>query len=63
MFSNPFSFDGRIRRLEYGLSLLIYCLYLFVIVITLTSMGLVQGDQSSKYSLTLIIALLPGIFF
>lgn len=24
MFSNPFSFSGRIRRLEYGLSFLIY---------------------------------------
>jgi uncharacterized membrane protein YhaH (DUF805 family) len=24
MFKNPFSFDGRIRRTEYGLSVLIY---------------------------------------
>lgn len=63
MFSNPFSFDGRIRRLEYGLSLLIYYLYAIVIGLTLGSMGLVQGDKSPKDSLTLIIALLPGIFF
>ncbi|MES2458656.1 MAG: DUF805 domain-containing protein [Bacteroidota bacterium] len=24
MFKNPFSFDGRIRRLEYGISYLLY---------------------------------------
>ena len=30
MFSNPFSFDGRIRRTEYGVSFIIYA---FVAVI------------------------------
>jgi uncharacterized membrane protein YhaH (DUF805 family) len=27
MFKNPFSFDGRIRRLEFGLSYIIYMIY------------------------------------
>jgi uncharacterized membrane protein YhaH (DUF805 family) len=37
MFKNPFSFEGRIRRLEYGLS---YLIYLFAAVIfSLTMSG------------------------
>jgi uncharacterized membrane protein YhaH (DUF805 family) len=63
MFSNPFSFDGRIRRLEYGLSLLIYYLYAIVIGFILAFMGLIQGDESPKDSLTIIIALIPGLYF
>jgi len=35
MFSNAFSFDGRIRRLEYGISIIIY-LFLYTIVLALT---------------------------
>ena len=31
MFKNPFSFKGRIRRSEYGLSILIMYAYLFII--------------------------------
>lgn len=63
MFSNPFSFDGRIRRLEYGLSLLIYYLYAIVTGFILAFMGLIQGDESPKDSLTIIIALIPGLYF
>ncbi len=33
MFSHPFSFHGRIRRLEYGLSVIIYYAYYFLISI------------------------------
>jgi uncharacterized membrane protein YhaH (DUF805 family) len=38
MFKSPFSFDGRIRRTEYGLSFIIYfayCLLLFGIVVNI----------------------------
>ena len=31
MFKNPFSFEGRIRRTEFGLSILIYALMLLFI--------------------------------
>ena len=34
MFKNPFSFDGRIRRTEYGLSVLIYS-FTYGIILTL----------------------------
>jgi len=30
MFKNPFSFKGRIRRLEYGLSIVIYYSYILI---------------------------------
>ncbi|WP_101688779.1 DUF805 domain-containing protein [Dysgonomonas massiliensis] len=32
MFKNPFSFYGRIRRLEYGLSIIIMYLYVFACI-------------------------------
>lgn len=38
MFSNPFSFDGRIRRTEYGISFIIY-VFTLVIVNTITKTG------------------------
>ncbi len=31
MFNNPFSFDGRIRRTEYGISFIIYMVLYFII--------------------------------
>jgi uncharacterized membrane protein YhaH (DUF805 family) len=30
MFSSPFSFEGRIRRTEYGISMIIYAVLYFV---------------------------------
>ncbi|MEZ5003096.1 MAG: DUF805 domain-containing protein [Chitinophagales bacterium] len=33
MFKNPFSFKGRIRRLEYGLSYLAYIFFMILIVL------------------------------
>jgi uncharacterized membrane protein YhaH (DUF805 family) len=31
MFKNPFSFDGRIRRTEYGLTIIIYVIVAVII--------------------------------
>ncbi|WP_316793728.1 hypothetical protein [Pedobacter frigoris] len=39
MFNNPFSFEGRIRRLEYGLSNVVYMLVLFGVVGLLMAFG------------------------
>ncbi|WP_422348438.1 DUF805 domain-containing protein [Flagellimonas sp.] len=33
MFQNPFSFEGRIRRLEYGISYVIYVLFYLIIIL------------------------------
>jgi uncharacterized membrane protein YhaH (DUF805 family) len=41
MFKSPFSFDGRIRRLEYGLTFIIYLVvYVTVLAISATGSGL-----------------------
>lgn len=56
MFKNPFSFDGRIRRLEYGIS---YLLYLVVIYGTL-GLTAVIGDSISTVLLLLYI---PAVWF
>ena len=39
MFQNPFSFNGRIRRTEYGISLIIYAIVYAVIFVIATSAG------------------------
>ena len=58
MFSNPFSFDGRIRRMEYGISYIIYVISsqviagisietpgLLILLIPLSWFGIAQGAK------------------
>ncbi|SMC86872.1 DUF805 domain-containing protein [Pedobacter africanus] len=63
MFQNPFSFEGRIRRLEYCLSQLIYLCYVFAVGFIFGAIGLIDDTESPKNSLTILIAILPGIYF
>lgn len=53
MFKNPFSFDGRIRRLEYGLS---YLIYFSVLLLFDFTMG--NGEIDSVIEMVIIIPLL-----
>ena len=55
MFKAPFSFNGRIRRLEFGISLL---LYIFAIVAISTVME-IEGDSTKVFG----ILILPLIWF
>ena len=55
MFKNPFSFDGRIRRTEFGLSLIIYAVTIGIIN--------VMVEQSSGDAAFLLIALIPLLWF
>jgi uncharacterized membrane protein YhaH (DUF805 family) len=55
MFKNPFSFDGRIRRTEYGLSLIIYLLGAFVV-------GLIIGFTGMP-SAIMYLLLIPLYWF
>lgn len=57
MFKNPFSFEGRIRRTEYGISLIIYYIYL---VIILTVFGAVSSGGGS---VALLLFFIPAIWF
>ena len=54
MFRDVFLFKGRIRRLEYGLSLIIYFVYYFIVNIIVVAIGSFQ---------LLILFLLPGLIF
>lgn len=58
MFKRPFSFHGRIRRLEYVLSILIFYLYAIVVGIVL---GLVTNGNVSEVAV--YICLIPGYWF
>ena len=55
MFKKPFSFDGRIRRTEYGLSYLIYIATIFTIS--------AFSGQGESASLVLLILFIPLFWF
>lgn len=52
IFRNPFSFEGRIRRTEYGISLIIY----FILVIILNVY--IESEPDALFALLLYIPLL-----
>ncbi|HEY5370352.1 MAG TPA: DUF805 domain-containing protein [Hanamia sp.] len=57
MFKNPFSFDGRIRRLEYGLSYLIYFIAILLLNLTMSN-----AQIESVFRLLIVIPLLWLLF-
>lgn len=57
MFRNPFSFDGRIRRLEYGLSYIIF--YVWILISSGIAVSINPYDSIGLY----YIILLPGLYF
>lgn len=59
MFKNPFSFEGRIRRLKYGIS---YLIYFAVAVFIGLILGLLNFDKESS-DMLLVLLLLPAIYF
>jgi len=63
MFKNPFSFDGRIRRLEYGLSHIIYFAYLLVEIIILLLGGLIDNMDNPKDTIMVYLLASPAIWF
>lgn len=57
MFRNPFSFKGRIRRREFGISLIIYYL-------SLIALGIILRSTPQNNSQFLIIAcFIPAVWF
>lgn len=55
MFQNPFSIQGRIRRLEYGISYLIYLAYYFLLI------GIIEFTGINEAFL--FVLLLPAYWF
>ncbi|MFD0862855.1 DUF805 domain-containing protein [Sungkyunkwania multivorans] len=60
MFKNPFSFEGRIRRTEFGLSLIIYLVAYFIIIFASGAMAQVGDGQLGLVGLILF---LPAFWF
>ena len=59
MFKSPFSFKGRIRRTEYGLSVLIYS----VASVLVQAVTVYSAAGSGRVELWYLLFLLPVIFF
>ncbi len=57
MFKNPFSFKGRIRRTEYGLSLIIYGIPMIFLN------ALVEADASGSFTLVALLLYVPLVWF
>ena len=61
MFQNPFSIKGRIRRLEYGLSYLIYLAYYFTISAVIAFLD--TSGISEDVFWILLFPMLPAYWF
>ena len=63
MFKNPFTYEGRIRRTEYGLSLIFSAIgYCIAIFLTTLSVNLIETDATGM-SLLFWVFLLPVFYF
>ena len=58
MFKNPFSFDGRIRRTEYGLSIIIFAVARVIVMFLAIAMTGSNLDSANIITLVLSIPLL-----
>ena len=64
MFKSIFSFKGRIRRLEYGISTIIYSFSTAILKLTISSIAANNHTNSfSEYKLLFFIINLPLLFF
>lgn len=63
MFKAPFSFDGRIRRLEYGLSYLIYLVFALPFNIYLRMSENSYDGPSGTILVIFFILLIPFLWF
>lgn len=63
MFKNPFSFNGRIRRLEYGISVIIYTvIYYAFIFVTAFNQDSIEGP-SAILSIIALLVFIPLFWF
>jgi uncharacterized membrane protein YhaH (DUF805 family) len=58
MFKNPFSFEGRIRRLEYGLTFIIYLVFYFLMLVITWA-----GEGTGAGVVIFLILIIPMIWF
>lgn len=58
MFNKPFSFKGRIRRLEYGISFIIYFIWYMIVEVASKTPNLSQGA-----AIIILISIIPVLWF
>lgn len=58
IFKRPFSFKGRIRRTEYGISFMAYYVWYFIISISMN-----ESELSAEMSIFALITFIPMIWF
>ena len=61
MFKAPFSFNGRIRRTEYGVSVIIYIIVISLLWVMI--MAAAAGQGSPGLTIILMITMLPLYYF
>ena len=62
MFKNPFSFDGRIRRTEYGLSFIIFVVARIIVALIAVSMTSNSYDNTNATGLAWLFSI-PLLWF
>lgn len=63
MFKAPFSFNGRIRRLEYGLTFIIFYGYIFIGLIMIQLIPRTAQSNYKIIQLVFLLMILPGYWF
>lgn len=63
MFKAPFSFNGRIRRTEYGLSVLLYMVVAIVMQFAILSSAQSSAGGGAGASLLFLILIIPLVYF
>lgn len=63
MFKNPFSFTGRIRRTEYGLSVLLCVLGYFLCYLISSLLAAILKIQLSEFSAVFWFLFVPVLYF
>lgn len=65
MFKAPFSFSGRIRRTEYGISIIImvFIIYFFMVIIGEITMSLRNGVPPFLVLILMLIVMIPLLWF
>lgn len=57
MFKKPFSFNGRIRRTEFGISYIIYAIFYVLIS------AFAESTDFQEYSVIVLILIIPFVWF
>lgn len=61
MFKAPFSFNGRIRRTEYGISCIIY--FVVILLLQVLLVNALRGQVAPGIIIFLLITMVPLVYF